>query len=239
MKTTGNRLPFYKKLYEDLRKQIVNGVYREGDMLPSENALCKLYGVTRPTVRQALGALVRDGFIRKHQGKGSIVYKLPKGIGILSIAGTTSALGQKNLRSEILQKPEVKPWPEPFMFALGEAEQMAGCIHMERIRYFSGKPIFYDVNYLPNINLPRFTVRSFENKSLFDILRREYGIEIIGGEQKLRAILADAQLSAYLRMNSGEPVLHLERRFDTNKPEMKIYSSIYCNTRDQAVYGIF
>ena len=239
MNTAKNRLPFYKKVYEDLRKQIVNGVYREGDMLPSEHALCKLYGVTRPTVRQALGALVRDGFIRKHQGKGSIVYKLPKGIGILSIAGTTSALGQKNVRSEILSKPAVKPWPEHFMFTLSEAERLAGCIYMERIRYFNEAPIFYDVNYLPNINLPRFTVRSFENRSLFDMLRKEYGIEIIGGEQKLRAILADEKLSAYLRMKPGEPVLHLERRFDTNKPEMNIYSSIYCNTREQAVYGIF
>ncbi len=142
-----NALPQYKRLYEDLRKQIVDGIYKEGDLLPSENELCALYGVTRPTVRQSLTALVSDGFIRKHQGKGSIVYKLPKGIGILSIAGTTSALGEKNISSEILQKPAVTQWPDQFMFPLSEAELRAGCIQLERIRYFNEAPIFYDINY--------------------------------------------------------------------------------------------
>ncbi len=232
-------LPHYKRLYEDLRKQIVDGVYKEGDLLPSENDLCSLYGVTRPTVRQALSALVSDGFIRKHQGKGSIVHKLPKGIGILSIAGTTSALGARNIKSELLEKPTVENWPDPFMFHLGEHERTSGCVKLRRIRYFSGAPIFYDINYLPNINLGRFTSRSFENRSLFDILRVHYGIEIIGGEQKLRAILSDKELSDYLRIDQDRPVLHLERRFDTSRPGYSIYSSIYCNTADQAVYGIF
>jgi len=236
---TDNQMPHYKRLYEDLRKQIVDGVYKEGDLLPSENELCSLYGVTRPTVRQSLTALVSDGFIRKHQGKGSIVYKLPKGIGILSIAGTTSALGEKNIRSELLEKPSVTAWPDPFMFPISDAEQRAGCIQMKRVRYFNQKPIFYDINYIPNINMPRFTSRSFENKSLFDILRLHYGLEIVGGEQKLRAILADNKLSEYLRMDTGMPVLHLERKFDTNRPDISVYSSIFCNTEDQSVYGIF
>ncbi len=236
---TDNQVPHHRRLYEDLRKQIVDGVYKEGDLLPSENELCALYGVTRPTVRQSLAALVSDGFIRKRQGKGSIVYKLPKGIGILSIAGTTSALGEKNIRSELLEKPMVTMWPEPFMFPLSEPEQIAGCIQLKRVRFFNQKPIFYDINYIPNINMPRFTSRSFENKSLFDILRLHYGLEIVGGEQNLRAILADNKLSEYLRMDVGMPVLHLERKFDTNKPGISIYSSIYCNTEDQSVYGIF
>ncbi|MCK4699779.1 MAG: GntR family transcriptional regulator, partial [Bacteroidales bacterium] len=34
-------LPRYRQVYEILRKHIINGVYREGDMLPSENDLCQ------------------------------------------------------------------------------------------------------------------------------------------------------------------------------------------------------
>jgi len=234
-----SNLPHYKRLYEDLRKQIVDGVYKEGDLLPSENDLCATYGVTRPTVRQALTALVSDGFIRKHQGKGSIVSKLPKGIGILSIAGTTSALGEKNLQTRVIGKPQVRSWPEPFMFPLGDHEKLAGCIELRRIRLFNSQPIFYDINYVPNINMERFTSRSYENRSLFDILRVHYGVEILGGEQKLRSILADKELSDYLRIQPGNPVLHLERKFNTSKPAVSIYSSIYCNTAQQAVYGIF
>jgi GntR family transcriptional regulator/GntR family frlABCD operon transcriptional regulator len=232
-------LPQYKRLYELLRKQIIDGVFREDDLLPSENELCTIHGLTRPTVRHALDALVNEGFIGKHQGKGSIVQKLPKGIGILSIAGTTSALGGKNLRSELLVKPYVKPWDDPFMFKLSETEINSGCIHMERIRYYNDKPIFYDINFIPNINIPRFTSRSFENRSLFDILRTTYQIEIKGGEQKIKAIEADSIIARHLSVKPGYPVLHLERKFETNKPGFFIYSSIYCNTEEQAVYGIF
>jgi len=233
------KIPQYRQLYELLRKQIVDGLYKEGDILPSENELCAVHHLTRPTVRHALDALVNEGFIRKHQGKGSIVHKLPKGIGILSIAGTTSALGAGNLKSDIIVKPRVQAWDDDFMFNVAANERNAGCIYMERLRYFNEKPIFYDINYIPNINLPRFTSRNLENKSLFDILRTAYHIEIKGGEQKLRAIKADRAIAGFLKISQGDPVLHLERKFDTNRPSFHIFSSIFCDTKAQAVYGIF
>jgi GntR family transcriptional regulator/GntR family frlABCD operon transcriptional regulator len=157
----------------------------------------------------------------------------------LSIAGTTSALGSKNLKSKLIQKPIVKPWPENFIFAPTQLEKDSGCIYMERIRFFNERPIFYDLNFIPNVNLPRFTSRSLENQSLFDILRSVYQVEIKGGEQKLKAIQAEAKVAEYLDLKEGNPVLHLERKFDTNRPDFHIYSSIYCNTNEQAVYGIF
>ena len=86
--------------------------------LPSENELCQLYGMTRPTVRQSLSTLANDGYIRKHQGKGSIVHHLPREIGILSVSGTTSAVGDRNLKTKIIVKPVLMPWPDDFMFPL-------------------------------------------------------------------------------------------------------------------------
>ena len=50
--------------------------------------------------------LVNDGFIIRQQGKGSIVQGQPKGIGILSLTGTTSAIGQDNLTTRIIVKPQ-------------------------------------------------------------------------------------------------------------------------------------
>jgi GntR family transcriptional regulator/GntR family frlABCD operon transcriptional regulator len=234
-----NPLPQHRKLYELLRKQIVDGVYHEGDLLPSENELCALHNLTRPTVRHALDALLNEGFITKRQGKGSIVNMLPKGVGILSIAGTSTALGSKNQKASIIVKPRLKTWDDPFFFRLSAAELQNGCIYMERIRFFNEAPIFYDINYLPNINLPRFTSRNLENKSLFDILRTAYNIEIKGGEQKIRAIGSDEKVAGYLEIPRGEPVLHLERKFETSRAGFYVYSSIFCNTSSQAVYGVF
>jgi GntR family transcriptional regulator/GntR family frlABCD operon transcriptional regulator len=239
MEKKETKIPQYRMLYELLRKQIVDGFYKEGDILPSENELCAVHNLTRPTVRHALDALVNEGFIKKHQGKGSIVHKLPKGVGILSIAGTTSALGSKNLKTKVIKKAEVIPWPEDFMFRPTRLEIESGCIYLERIRYFNNQPIFYDINYIPNLNLPRFTSRNLDEKSLFDVLRSQYQVEIKGGEQKLRAIPASDTIAKNLIVERGNPVLHLERKFDTNRHEFHIYSSIFCNTNHQAIYGIF
>jgi DNA-binding GntR family transcriptional regulator len=232
-------IPQHRKLYETLRKHILEGVYKEGDLLPSENELCQLHGVTRPTVRQSLAALASDGFIRKHQGKGSIVHRLPKEIGILSISGTTSALGDRNLRTKIIAKPVLMPWADDFMFPLSHLEKESGCLYMERIRLLEGTPIFYDISFIANINLPRFTSRQFENRSLFQVLRDHYKVEIKGGEQRIKAIPATLKISRFLKIGKGEAVLHLERKMETNVPGLFLYSSIYCNTEKYSIYGTF
>jgi DNA-binding GntR family transcriptional regulator len=234
-----NSLPEYRKLYELLRRQITEGIYMQGDLLPSENNLCARYKITRPTVRHALDALLHDGMIRKHKGKGSIVCGLPNDIGILSISGTTSALGKHNLRTRILSKPSIIPWPDNFIFPLSEAYRLSGCIFLERLRLVNDIPVFYDLNFLPDINLPRFCNRKFEDHSLFEILRKIYQIEVKNGEQRIRAIHADDRICGFLNVKQGHPVLNLQRRLNTNKPGFHFFSSIYCNTEDHSLYGTF
>jgi DNA-binding GntR family transcriptional regulator len=232
-------VPQHKMLYEILRRHIVDGVYREGDLLPSENELCQLYGMTRPTVRQSLGNLANDGYIRKHQGKGSIVHQRPKEIGILSVSGTTSAVGDRNLKTRIIVKPHLIPWPDEFMFILSELEKESGCVYMERLRLLDNVPIFYDISYIANINLPRITARQFENRSLFRILREHYSIEIKGGEQRIRAISPSSKTARFLKLEKGQPVLHLERKMETNINGLFLYSSIFCNTVKYSIFGRF
>lgn len=236
---SGRTVPQYRRLYEILRKHISDGVYKEGDILPSENELCILHGMTRPTVRQALSTLANDGYIRKHQGKGSLVHRLPREIGILSVSGTTSAVGERNLKTRIITKPCLMPWPENFMFPLSVLEKESGSVFMERLRLLDDDPIFYDVSFFANINLPRITSRQFENRSLFQILRENYHVEIRGGEQRIRAIAASSKISRYLRLGKGQAVLHLERKMETNINSLFIYSSIYCNTGKYSIFGRF
>lgn len=233
------QIPQYKRIYEILRKHIVDGIYKEGDLLPSEYELCRIHNITRPTVRHALDTLVRDGFIKKQQGKGSIVSRLPQGIGILSVSGTTSAIGLSNLKTRILAGPAVRAWNSSFIFPLNETEKESGCVYIERLRILDDKPIFFDVNFLPNINLPRFSSRRFEDRSLFDILRKHYNIQVTGGEQRLQAVKADDRIAKHLQVKTGHPVLHLERKIATNRVGYHFYSSIYCNTDISAIYGTF
>ena len=233
------RIPQHRILYELLRKHIIEGVYPEGSLLPSENELSGTHEVTRPTVRQALSRLANEGYIIKQQGKGSIVRALPKGIGILSIHGTTSGVGKHNLNTKLIGKPYASKWPEDFSFDLSLLERETGCIILERTRIVDGSPVLYELSYIPNINIPRFAQKSFENSSLFDVMRRGYGIEVIGGQQKIMAINASIEIGLYLNINPGDPVLKLERKMETSRKDYYFYSTIFCNTDEFYLEGSF
>jgi DNA-binding GntR family transcriptional regulator len=233
------QLPRYRELYEQLRRHIEEGVYGPGDLLPSENELCVVNQVTRPTVRRALDLLANEGYIKKHQGLGSVVQNPPKGIGILSFSGTTSVIGKENLKTESIVKPFVMPWPDQFVFDLTDTERESGCIYFERLRFVNEVPVFYDLSYLPNINLPRFTSRNLNNISLFDILREHYGIEIKGGMQYIEAIPATENCQKHLGVDPDKPILKLQRKLSTNKLDFYVYSVLYCNTEEHSLYGEF
>jgi len=239
MVESDKKIPQYRKIYELLRKHILEGVYQEGDILPSENELCRLHQITRPTVRQALSKLANEGLIHQQQGKGSFVHRIPHDIGILSVSGTTSAIGQKILKTHILSGPTITKWPVKFMFDLSPVEIESGSIFLERIRMVNEIPLFYDLSYIANINLPRFCSRSFENKSLFGILRKNYSIEIKGGLQRLKAIPAEGKIVDLLRVKKGKPVLYLERKLETSRSNFFVYSSLYCNTETHSLFGAF
>ncbi len=234
-----NKTPQHRKVYEILRKRISDGVYSEGDLLPSENELSSTYGVTRATIRIALNALLNEGYIKKHHGKGSIVQKNPQGVGILSIAGITSAVGKDNLKTKIIVKPEIRSFEEAFTFQLSQKEIDAGCIYFERLRMVNDEPVFYDITIIPSINLPSFTSIDFENKSLFDILRRRYRIQVRGGEQKISATTADKNIQKYFNVGRNFPILLVNRRFETNRIDFYFYSQVRCNTSDYFLYGTF
>jgi DNA-binding GntR family transcriptional regulator len=65
--------PLYARLREDLRASIEKGEYAVGDYLPTEAELCRTFGASRHTVREALRGLVEAGMIERRQGAGSKV----------------------------------------------------------------------------------------------------------------------------------------------------------------------
>lgn len=67
----------YRRIADDLRRQIETGELRPDDALPSEATLVERYGVARGTVRQAFTDLSRTGLIETHHGKGRLVRRRP------------------------------------------------------------------------------------------------------------------------------------------------------------------
>ena len=63
--------PKYKIIADTLKNEIINDVYSDKMLLPTEQILCERFKASRQTIRQALSILVSDGLIERRQGSGS------------------------------------------------------------------------------------------------------------------------------------------------------------------------
>jgi len=69
----GRRQPLPARLADELRARLNRTEWRPGDRLPTEAELVEEYGVSRPTVRQALKVLEAQGLVQIHHGRGTFV----------------------------------------------------------------------------------------------------------------------------------------------------------------------
>jgi len=63
----------HARLAEELRAAIIDGTHPVGSRLPTESMLCEQYGLSRGTVRVALGTLEDLGLISRRPGAGTVV----------------------------------------------------------------------------------------------------------------------------------------------------------------------
>ena len=232
--------PKHKIVYESIKRNIEKNIYPEGSFLPSEHEMCTQFDATRPTIRQALARVENDGYIKRHQGKGSIVQKIHNQLGILSLKGVTKVLGEQGeLSTKILKKPVVEDWPADFSFSLTEKEKSLGCINMKRLRLVDGVPVVMDNLYIVNTQLPGFCQKDYEKKSLFGTLRDDYNIDIKFGNQNIRAVSADEHIAKLLQVPQNKALLYLEGTMHTSKPNLRIFSVDFCSTDKYYLYGLF
>jgi GntR family transcriptional regulator len=65
--------PAYQQIASDIRQRILDGDLQAGDKLPTEADLMAEYGVSRIVIRNAIQALVSEGLVTTHRGKGMFV----------------------------------------------------------------------------------------------------------------------------------------------------------------------
>ncbi|MEA4964339.1 MAG: FadR/GntR family transcriptional regulator [Oscillospiraceae bacterium] len=77
---TKNQMTKCDYVMEQLKDKIISGVYKSGDQLPPEGALCEMFDVSRITVREALKKLSMMGLLDIKQGRGTFVKAIDLGL---------------------------------------------------------------------------------------------------------------------------------------------------------------
>lgn len=71
----------YVKIYNEIKNQLLNGHFTDGDKLPTEFEYSERFSVSRPTVTKALNVLEDEGFIVRKTGSGSYVHRRKEAAG--------------------------------------------------------------------------------------------------------------------------------------------------------------
>ena len=64
------------QIADQIRSSILAGEFNPGDKLPPERELAEMFGVSRPSVREALNILAAAGMVESYQGGGTVVKSL-------------------------------------------------------------------------------------------------------------------------------------------------------------------
>ena len=205
------KLPYYQQLYDLLHKNIIGGMWRPGDMLPSETELIDQFQVSRITVRQALAMLVKDGLIYRRRGLGTFVTvpKIEQGLNrIISFSEDMRRRGFQAgtavLSSGLLSAP-----PEiADKLAVSSGEEIA---YLERLRLADGEPMSLEISHLIHRLCPGILEKDFAQSPLREALEQDYNLILKHAKQQIRAIAAPEELAQKLSVAAGAPLFYIER----------------------------
>lgn len=138
------RIPKYQIIKNDLINQITSGQFQSGDRFYTEAELTKLHNVSSITVIRALNDLVKDGYLVRHQGKGTFVARsrAGKAVAFSDLAASTNPSDKVSVLS--MKRDNQAEYLEK----LNLPEQGA-YYKIIRVTKSSGTPYLYQVSYLP------------------------------------------------------------------------------------------
>ncbi|MFE9555262.1 GntR family transcriptional regulator [Streptomyces sp. NPDC006703] len=222
-------VPLYFQLSQQLEAAIEKGILTPGSLLGNEIDLANRLGLSRPTVRQAIQALVDKGLLVRRRGVGTQVVhsQVKRPLELSSLFDDLEAAGQKPATTVL--RNTFEPATAEVAAALGVPQ--GSDVHLvERLRYAHGEPMARLRNHLPTGLLPLDT-DYLEGTGLYRLMRGA-GITLHSARQTVGARAATAQEADLLTEAEGAPLLTMQRTtFDDTGRAVEFGSHIYRASR--------
>jgi GntR family transcriptional regulator len=218
----------YARIREELREQIVSGRWQPNDPVPSERALMAQYGVSRITVRQALGELQKESLIFRIAGKGAYVAQ----------TRAFQELGRLQGFAEAMEARGHEIFNRVLAIGHGAASELvasrlglaagAPVTELRRVRHVDRAPVSLDVTWVPRALGERLARADLGVRDVFLILENDCGVPLGHADLVIDAGLADEPLGELLGVAPGAPVLRIERLTHDAQGRPIDYEHLYC-----------
>jgi GntR family transcriptional regulator len=205
-------MTLYKEVQQQMLHALSAGEWQPGEAIPAEKKLCERFAVSIGTLRKAIDELVAEGILIRHQGRGTFV--------------ATHNRDQHWFRYfKVARHNEPKRHPTPTLvsFAKGRPDKdaceklgIAGtskAFQFTNVLNLNGEPALVDEIALPEALFAGLTKAQLEQRpsTLYNFYQAEFGLNVIGIEERLRATLADSTHAELLGVKPGTPLLVARR----------------------------
>ena len=204
-------VPLYHQIFLLLRDEIISGQRPFGTLVPTEQELSRIYGVSRITTRRALDELAQNHLVARKRRVGTrVIFQPPSPPLEASIEHAVESLltlGRTTKAKLVELGEEEAEAPITTALNLPDHEKV---IRALRVRWLDDQPLGCIVSYVPSRLGKKFTRAELESTPMLSLLENA-GLKIGTATQTISATSADAQLAGLLDVEIRAPILRIGR----------------------------
>jgi GntR family transcriptional regulator len=232
-------VPLYYQIQRMLIEKVLSGELREGDLLPSEGELARVYQVNRLTARQALHGLKTCGYAFSQRGRGTFVTVSRVEKNQTQLRGFTEDIMQRGMvpTSRLLEQRVVDAndkLAESLEVQIGTPVMM-----LRRLRLADGIPMAVEKTYIALRQFPGLERFNFIEHSLYHTLREQFGVRVAWAAEAIEVLPATREESDLLDIPAKTSVLSISRNTITaERIPIEVTVSRYRGDRYRALIRI-
>lgn len=203
-------IALHRQLFLVLRDYMRRGAWAAGSALPTEEALCSEFGVSRITVRRALSDLQAQGLVERRHGLGTFVLgdaAPPTPLVTLSFLDSLRKHAEET-KVKVLEVRSAIPPADITKLLQIPSEEMA--LHAVRLRSIDDVPVMLTTAWVPNRIGSKITAATLKKQALYQALMAQ-GVIFGRVVQEITAESADPLKAQLLRTEVGAPLLKIVR----------------------------
>lgn len=228
-------IPLYYQIQRALMEKIQSGALSQGDPIPSEEELSRIYQVSRMTARQALHGLKVNGFAFSEKGRGTFVTRPKLEKNVMHLQGFTEDMRQRGMTptSRVIEQSVMHATDElreKLRLASGEK-----IMCLRRLRLADGIPMAIEESNIPLRRFPGVERVDFAQHSLYAALREQYGVRVGYADEIIEALPALREEAELLTIPYRASILSISRIiFTTQETPIESANSRYRGDRYRA-----
>jgi GntR family transcriptional regulator len=203
-----SKLKLYVQIYTIIREKIKSGEWPAGTQIPTEDELCKTYDVSKVTVREAIQELVREGCLKRQQGKGTFVtYSVPHpGLGMRTRLSEDMFGEGVTVKKEILERGMQEPSEDvKTVLMTGEGLYYVLC------RKIADEKTYAEELFIPLSILPDIENEDLAGRSVYELIEEKGAKKIFRVLQTCEITGIKKNMTSVLHMREGSPALLISR----------------------------